>query len=121
MVREWVWQAAWLVRKSVRILMVSEHRSLTLLSLLSLSASIYRYIPRVIKRLGLGMIFILLSILCTSVMDAYGHLSRHASVTECFLTNDPDYDSFLAMSLHLRSVLTPSYSLNVVGYVIVRL
>ena len=51
--------------------------------------SLYKYIPGVLKRLGLGMIFILLSILCTLVMDIYGHM--HANVTECFLTNNPDY------------------------------
>ena len=44
---------------------------------------IQNYIPGMLKRIGLGMILILLSILSTSVMDAYGHI--HANVTACFL------------------------------------
>ena len=51
---------------------------------------IQNYIPGILKRIGLGMIFILLSILCTSVMDAYGHIN--ANVTACFLHDDLFFD-----------------------------
>ena len=36
-----------------------------------LRASFYKYIPGVLKRLGLGMIFILLSILCSYIDNEY--------------------------------------------------
>ena len=46
---------------------------------------IHDYIPGMLKRIGLGMIFIFISVLCTSVMDAYGHI--HSNVTTCFLSD----------------------------------
>ena len=92
-----------------------------------LRPSLYKYIPGVLKRLGLGMIFILLSILCTSIMDIYGHM--HANVTDCFLTNNPDsnyiYDNesdsftFHITMLKINShFLIIQYSLNAIGYVL---
>ena len=45
---------------------------------------IHNYIPGMLKRIGLGMILILLSILCTSAMDVYGHI--HANLTACMLS-----------------------------------
>ena len=78
---------------------------------------IQNYIPGMLKRIGLGMIFILLSILCTSVMDAYGHVV-HANVTGCFLHDDlfSDYDG---MTLDINSYwLVVQYSLNAVGYML---
>ena len=45
------------------------------------------YIPGILKRIGLGMIFILLSALSTLTMDAFGHL-RASNITTCFLNND---------------------------------
>ena len=82
---------------------------------------LYKYIPGVLKRLGLGMIFIFLSILCTSVMDTYGHVHGHANVTECFLANDPDYDSIInhVTTLNINShSLIIQYSLNAMGYML---
>ena len=78
---------------------------------------IQNYIPGMLKRIGFGMIFILLSILCTSVMDAYGHIV-HANVTVCFLHDDlfSDYDGTI---LDINSYwLAIQYSLNAVGYVL---
>ena len=90
---------------------------------------IQNYIPGMLKRIGLGMIFILLSILCTSVMDAYGH--KHANVTACFLndrlffdyynnSNDSYYNyNIVQMSLDIDSYwLVVQYSLNAVGYML---
>ena len=82
---------------------------------------IQNYIPGILKRIGLGMIFILLSTLCTSVMDAYGHI-LNANVTACFLheTNLLKYhDSHAWMSLNIDSYwLVIQYSLNAVGYML---
>ena len=88
---------------------------------------IQNYIPGMLKRIGLGMIFILLSILCTSVMDAYGHIA-HANVTACFLHetdlffdyyNESYYDSNVQMLLDINSYwLIIQYSLNAVGYML---
>ena len=82
----------------------------------------YKYIPGVLKRLGFGMIFIVLSTLCTSVMDAYGHMHTHANATECFLTNNLEYDYFTnhITTLNFNShILIIQYSLNAVGYMFV--
>ena len=80
---------------------------------------IHDYIPGMLKRIGLGMIFILLSTLCTSVMDAYGH--RHTNVTECFLTNDPDDEystgNYNPLNINSYSLIT-QYSLNAIGYML---
>jgi hypothetical protein len=78
-----------------------------------------------LKRIGLGMIFILLSILCTSVMDAYGHIV-HANMTACFLQDDLFIDyvifshfRYIQISLDINSYwLVVQYSLNAVGYML---
>ena len=77
---------------------------------------IQNYIPGMLKRIGLGMIFILLSVLCTSVMDAYGHI--YSNKTACFLHDDLFfyYDGTI---LDINSYwLAIQYSLNAVGYVL---
>ena len=78
---------------------------------------IHKYVPGVLKRIGLGMIFIFLSTLCTSVMDAYGHI--HANVSVCFLTNDPYDDCPIhpALNINYYSLVT-QYSLNALGYML---
>ena len=82
---------------------------------------IQNYIPGILKRIGLGMIFILLSILCTSVMDAYGHIV-HANVTACFLHDTDLFDNeyyYTWISLNINSYwLVVQYSLNAVGYML---
>ena len=65
---------------------------------------IQSYIPGMLKRIGLGMIFILLSISCTSVMDAYGHI--HANVTTCFL-NEYLFFGYKEMTLNINSYSPP--------------
>ena len=72
---------------------------------------IHKYIPGVLKRIGLGMIFIFLSTLCTSVVDAYGHI--HVNVSVCFLTNDPydDYPIGPTLNINHYSLIT-QYSLS---------
>ena len=84
---------------------------------------IHNHIPGMLKRIGLGMIFILLSALCTSIMDAYGH--RHANVTECFLTGNYSYSLIIQYSsgdyttLDINSYsLIIQYSLNAMGYML---
>ena len=46
---------------------------------------IHRYIPGMLKRMGLGMILLLLSLLCTLLIDTIGHL--HSSNKSCFLNH----------------------------------
>ena len=62
------------------------------------------------------MIFILLSISCTSVMDAYGHV--HANVTTCFLNEDLFFGYCnKGMTLNINSYSRViQYSLNAIGY-----
>ena len=78
---------------------------------------IHKYVPGVLKRIGFGMIFIFLSTLCTSVMDAYGHI--HANVSVCFLTNDPynDHPIHPALNINYYSLVT-RYFLNALGYML---
>jgi hypothetical protein len=85
---------------------------------------IQNYIPGMLKRIGLGMIFILLSILFTSIMDAYGHIV-HANVTACFLHDDLflDYFSYshaqMSVALDINSYsLVIQNPLNAVGYML---
>ena len=77
------------------------------------------YAPGILKKIGLGMVFNLLSILCTSAMDAYGHI--HVNVTACFLHDDLDFDyySIGATTLNINyHFLIIQYSLNAVGYIL---
>ena len=77
---------------------------------------VQNYIPGMLKRIGLGMVFILLSVLCTTVMDAYGHI--HANVTTCFLHDDLFF-YYDGMILDINSYwLVIQYSLNAVGYML---
>ena len=81
----------------------------------------YNYIPGLLKRIGLGMIFILLSILCTLVMDAYGHI--HVNMTICFLSYDhlgysynfTGYTNTTILDID-SNFLVPQYFLNALGY-----
>ena len=76
---------------------------------------IWKYIPGMLKRIGLGMIFILFSIICTTVMDAYGHV--HTNVTACFLHGDLSF-GYNGTTPNINSYsysLIIQYSLNVIG------
>ena len=76
-----------------------------------LRASFYKYIPGVLKRLGLGMIFILLSILCSYIDNEYlWHV--HANITECFLTNDPEPALHIIMTMNQIPLLSTSLFLK---------
>ena len=93
------------------------------LYLITLRPFICDYIPGMLKRIGLGMIFILFSTLCTSAMDAYGHI--HANVTTCFLNDDSlyYYDPYTGQctypTLNINHYyLTTQYFLNAIGYVL---
>ena len=78
---------------------------------------IHDYIPGMLKKIGLGMIFILLSILCTSAMDAYGHMHIHTNVTACFLDDcDPYIDQCMLNINHYFLII--QYFLNAVGYML---
>jgi peptide/histidine transporter 3/4 len=90
---------------------------------------LYNYIPGALKRIGLGMVFIFLSALCTLVVDMSGHIqSQHGNatlpVTTCFLTTNYAYgDSYYYddhyPKLHISSyVLTIQCFLNAIGYML---
>ena len=91
---------------------------------------LYNYIPRDLKRIGLGMGFIFLSALCTLLMDTSGHLrelhywnATWLPPTTCFLNADyhyyyPNYDDVVPI-LHISSyVLTIQCILNAIGYML---
>ena len=92
---------------------------------------LYNYIPGALKRIGLGMVFVFLSSLCTLLMDTSGHIrTQHAGnatmhVTTCFLNTDYDYDYsyydniHTVPVLHISSyVLTIQCILNAIGYML---
>ena len=71
-------------------------------------------IPGMMKRMGLGMIFFLLSLLSTFSMDTAGHIINNNAT--CFLSNDPrtggDYLDINSHILILQSFL------NSIGYML---
>ena len=81
------------------------------------------YIPGILKRIGLGMILILLSSLCTLLTDVIGH--RVTGDKECFLfifdfNNITDSNVYvLPSTLDISAdVLILQCSLNAVGYIL---
>ena len=86
---------------------------------------IYSYIPGALKRIGLGMVFILLSALCTLSMDTYGHIHGLNS-TACFFLDDKYYDYWYDYwndipieTLQISSYfLTVQSILNAIGYML---
>ena len=81
---------------------------------------IHNYIPGMLKRIGLGMIFILLSALCTLSLDTYEHAKASSSVP-CFATYTPNTMSVSndAFSLEIGSdILIIQSCLNTVGYLL---
>lgn len=87
-----------------------------------LQPCLYNYIPGALKRIGLGMVFIFLSALCTLLVDTAGHIQtehRNATlpVTKCFLNTDYYYQYDHFPILHISSyVLTIQSVLNAIGY-----
>ena len=92
---------------------------------------LYNYIPGAIKRIGLGMVFMFLSALCTLLIDTSGHIRTHHArnatlhLTTCFLNADYDYDypyyddTVHVLVLHISSyVLTIQCTLNAIGYML---
>ena len=88
---------------------------------------LYNYIPGALKRIGLGMVFIFLSALCTLVVDMSGHIqSQHGNATlPCFLTTDYLYYNYGPWygnpypTLHISSyVLVIQCILNAIGYML---
>ena len=86
---------------------------------------LYNYIPGTLKRIGLGMVFIFLSALCTVLMDTAGHIqTAHKNVTTCFLNtnyyyDDPYYDNIVPILNISAYVLTIQSILNAIGYVLI--
>ena len=92
---------------------------------------LYNYIPGVLKRIGLGMVFIFLSALCTLIVDTSGHTDiiqrahneNVTTVVTCFLNTDNNYwydYRNIAPILNISSyVLTIQSILNAVGYVLI--
>ena len=86
---------------------------------------IYSYVPGALKRIGLGMVFILLSALCTLSMDTYGHIHGLNS-TACFFLDDKYYDYWYDYwndipieTLPISSYfLTIQSILNAIGYML---
>ena len=99
--------------------------SLMIVILIPLYLSLFRpfihnYIPGMLKRIGLGMIFILLSALCTLSLDTYGHAKASSSVP-CFATYTPiaNNTSINAFSLDIGSdIIIIQSCLNTIGYLL---
>ena len=78
---------------------------------------IHDYMPGMLKRMGMGMILLLLSALCTLSMDIYGHeTSQDFNSTACVLSNryshSPNSSQFLDINLVIQN------SLNAIGYML---
>ena len=58
-----------------------------------LQPCLYKYILGALKRIGIGMVFIFLSALCTLIVDTFGHIqTANKNVTTCFLNTNYYYD-----------------------------
>jgi peptide/histidine transporter 3/4 len=81
---------------------------------------LYNYIPGALKRIGLGMVFIFLSALCTLVMDMSGHINTALSlpVSACFLTTDYVYSNDYRTLRISSYVLIIQCILNAIGYML---
>ena len=78
------------------------------------------YIPGILKRIGLGMIFILLSALCTLSLDTYGH-TKTSNLIPCFASYIPmpNVNESNPFSVHIGSdILVVQCCLNTVGYLL---
>ena len=73
---------------------------------------IHRYIPGMLKRMGLGMILLLLSLLCTLLIDTIGHL--HSSNKSCFL-NPQVHHTTQSLNITIWYLSFP-HILNGLGY-----
>ena len=87
---------------------------------------IYDYVPGALKRIGIGMAFILLSALCTLSMDTYGHVQGINS-TVCFFNDDYYdywYDYRYDLDIPIETLPISSYFLtiqsilNAIGYML---
>ena len=84
---------------------------------------IHNYIPGMLKRMGIGMILLLLSALCTLSMDIYGHLTmyeQNPNSTACVLSDKyshsfNDSSQFLNIS---SNYLTIQCIFNATGYIL---
>ena len=84
-----------------------------LLHLCLLQNFIDKYIPGMLKRIGIGMVFLLLSALSTLVMDTFGHEQHYLNNLKCFL-RDSKYLQTLNISIY--SLAVQSF-LNALGYI----
>ena len=64
------------------------------------------YIPGMLKRMGMGMFFRMLSALSTLAMDTVGHV-RNANVTSCFLSSSSYHDSLNGSITQDSSIFVP--------------
>ena len=71
-----------------------------------------------LERIGLGMLFILLSTLCTLSIDTYGHARVYNTTKSCFLSLKINSlsDIYIYLGASSYSVLTIQSVLNAVGY-----
>ena len=86
------------------------------------------YIPGMLKRMGMGMFFRMLSALSTLAMDTVGHV-RNANVTSCFLSSSSYHgllngsvtqDSSVIVPMNINSALLVIQNiLNAISYVLV--
>ena len=83
---------------------------------------LFNCVPGILKRIGLGMIFVFLSALCTLALDTYGHAKASNSVP-CFVSYTPSdmpnitkSDSFSA-AIGSRILITQC-CLNALGYLL---
>ena len=75
------------------------------------------YIPGILKRIGLGMIFIFLSALCTLLLDVYGH-AKTSNILPCFVSYTPTSfnESYAFPSNTASDILILQCCINTIGY-----
>ena len=76
------------------------------------------YIPGILKRIGLGMIFILLSALCTLSLDVYGH-AKASNTMPCFASYTPtlSFNESYGFPHNIGSdILIIQCGINTIGY-----
>ena len=77
---------------------------------------IHRYIPGMLKRLGLGMFLLTLSLLCTLLVDTVGHVLRSHKV--CFQSTDVHLGQAEHNINTTAWYLTIPYALNALGFML---
>lgn len=78
----------------------------------------YKYIPGMLKRIGLGILFHLMSLVCTLSTDIVGHSMNLNNTTPCMFTTNFDTQDQSLVPTANSFVFLPQDILNSIGYIL---